>query len=136
MKGKIGYLFLVSLITSACSVRHTAYTTGGAAAGAGIGYSYHHDDTEAAIGAAAGGAVGLILAEIETKNQTKHSEKAYQEGYTQAKVDVAKKYWDHTTGRGAAQSLRPVKLKRFKVPEYQQDGVVYESHDIVLEDYR
>lgn len=132
------FLILLSfcLMAGGCSIRRAAYTAGGAAAGAGIGYSYHHNDKDAVIGGLAGGVAGAVLGTIEDHNGKKRYANGYEEGYDQAKVDLAEEYWDKTTGKGAAESAKPPKLKKFKVPEYEEDGVVYESHYVVLEDYR
>ena len=136
MKVRLLILTLLCLIVCGCSIRRAAYTAGGAAAGAGIGYSYHHNEKDAVIGGLVGGVAGAVLGTIDDNSGKKRYESGYEEGYDQAKVDLAQEYWDKTTGKGAAESAKTPKLKKFKVPEYKEDGVVYESHYVVLEDYR
>lgn len=129
-------LLSMCVLTSACSFRHAAYTAGGAATGAAVGYSYHHDDKEAAIGGLVGGVAGAALGGLEQNNQNKQFKKGYSEGYAQARVDAAKDHWEQTTGKGAASVKKQPRLKKFSIPKHQHDGVLYESQEVILEDYR
>ena len=120
-----------------CSVKRVGYTAVGAAAGAGIGYSYHNDTKEAAIGGVAGGTAGAILATVQENTENKKYKAGYEKGYNQSKVDTAVQNWDDNTGKCAHNQKNESKhLVSFKVPQREQDNVVYESHYVTLEDYR
>ncbi|MDP2654348.1 MAG: hypothetical protein Q8Q08_09995 [Candidatus Omnitrophota bacterium] len=120
-----------------CSVKRIGYTTVGTAAGAGIGYSYHKDPQEAAIGGVAGGASGAIVATVQENTENKKYKAGYEKGYNQAQVDIAVQNWNDNTGKCALKRNGEYKhLSTFKVPEREQDNVIYESHYVTLEDYR
>jgi hypothetical protein len=120
-----------------CSVNRAGYTAIGTAAGAGIGYSYHKQVKEAVIGGVAGGAAGTILVSLQENSVRNKFTQGYQQGYNQANVDIAIHDWNENTGKCA--NYRKSENKRlacFKVPQREQDNVVYESHYVTLEDYR
>ena len=75
-------IFLLCLGVMGCSVKKVVYTGVGTAAGAGIGYSYHKDPKEAAIGGAAGGAAGAIVATVQenTENNDGHRHQEFGNG--------------------------------------------------------
>ena len=109
----------------------------GAAAGAGIGYSYHKDPKMAVIGGLGGGVLGAAVGGVENHFDNKNNKASYDKGYNQAQVDAAVQNWDQNTGKCACIKKNEYKhLTEFRVPEKKQDDVTYESHDVTLEDYR
>ena len=130
-------VFMLCLGLMGCSVKKIVYTTVGTAAGAGIGYSYHKDPKEAALGGVAGGATGAIVATVQENTENKKYKAGYEKGYNQAQVDNAVQNWNDNTGKCAHDQKSEFKhLSRFKVPQREQDNVIYESHYLTLEDYR
>jgi len=130
-------VFLLCLGVMGCSVKKVVYTGVGTAAGAGIGYSYHKDPQEAAIGAVAGGTAGAVVATVQENTENKKYKAGYEKGYNQAQVDIAVQNWNDNTGKCAHKRNGEYKhLSTFKVPEREQDNVIYESHYVTLEDYR
>lgn len=120
-----------------CSVKKIGYLTVGAAAGTGIGYSYNKDTKEAAIGGVAGGTAGVLIATVQENTESKKYKAGYEKGYNQSKVDTAVQDWEENTGKCAHnQKSESKNLASFKVPQREQDQVVYESHYVTLEDYR
>jgi hypothetical protein len=131
------FVFMLCLCVMGCSVRKIVYTGVGTAAGAGIGYSYHKDPKEAAIGGVAGGTAGVIVATVQENTENKKYKAGYEKGYNQAQVDIAVQNWNDNTGKCAHKRNDEYKhLSTFKVPEREQDNVIYESHYVTLEDYR
>ncbi len=130
-------LMVGSLAVCGCSVKSALYTAGGTAAGAGIGYSYHHNGKDALVGGLAGGAAGALIGAIQDhSDKTKHKA-GYDEGYKQAELDIAVKDWNDNTGRKSAQDKITYKrLIEVKLPKREQDDVIYEEQYINLEDYR
>lgn len=134
---RLSYILILALGLMGCSVKKIVYTTAGTAVGGGIGYSYHKDPKEAALGGVAGGAVGAIVATVQENSDNKKSKADYEKGYSQAKVDIAVQNWNDNTGKCAHEFNSIHKhLSTFKVPDKEQDNVIYESHYITLEDYR
>ena len=130
-------ILLLCLGVMGCSVKKVVYTGVGTAAGVGIGYSYHKDPQEAAIGGAAGGVAGAIVATVQENTEDKKYKAGYEKGYNQAQVDIAVQNWNDNTGKCAHDRKDAYKhLTSFKVPEREQDNVIYESHYVTLEDYR
>ena len=130
-------IVIVCLMMTGCVSKTVGYSATGAAAGAGIGYSYHKDAKEAAIGGLAGGALGAVVGGVTEHLEKKSNKAAYDKGYNQAQVDVAVQNWDENTGKNAYLKKSEVKhLTAFKVSEKKQDDVVYDSHYVILEDYR
>ncbi|MBI3601513.1 MAG: hypothetical protein HY209_01255 [Candidatus Omnitrophica bacterium] len=123
---------LVCLLTG-CSLRQAGYTAAGAAAGGGIGYSIHHDAKSAVLGGLGGALAGNLAGQWQDKAANAKHDKNYQEGYTQAKVDMANKNWDQNTGKG----MEPrKKLVSIMVPKREENGVIYDQKEITLEDYQ
>lgn len=120
-----------------CSVKRIGYTAVGTAVGAGIGYSYHNDPQETVLGGVAGGTTGAIIATVQENSDNKQNKASYGKGYNQAQVDMAVQNWNENTGKCAHNRNSVYKhLSTFKVPEREQDNVIYESHYVTLEDYR
>lgn len=131
------FIFMLCLGVMGCTVKEIGYTALGTAAGAGVGYSYHKDSKEAVIGGAVGGTAGAIVAAVQEKTEKSKYKAGFEEGYSQAQVDIAVQNWNDNTGKCAHERKEVYKhLTRFKVPEKEQDNVLYESHYITLEDYR
>ena len=118
------YLYLVGimcLLTSGCTMRQAGYTALGAGAGGGIGYSLHHDGKEAAIGGLAGALAGDLAAQWQEKSDKVKHDKVYEEGYKQAKVDIAVKNWEDNAGKGTAPKKRLVNVL---IPKGTEDNVI------------
>lgn len=131
------FVFMLCLGVMGCSVKKVVYTGVGTAAGAGIGYSYHKDLKEAAIGGVAGGTAGVIVAAVQENTENKKYKAGYEKGYNQAQVDIAVQNWNDNTGKCVHDRKEVYRhLTKFKVPEREQDNVIYESHYLTLEDYR
>ena len=124
---------IVCLLTSGCTTRQVGYTALGAGAGGGIGYFLHHDGKEAVIGGLAGALAGDLGAQWQDKSDKVKHDKVYEEGYKQAKVDIAVKNWEDNTGKGTAPKKRLVNVL---VPKGEKDNVIYDQREITLEDYR
>ena len=134
---KIFFLSLLSFTLIGCSVQKTSYTAAGAGIAAGVGYSYHHDTKDAVIGGLGGAVTGAVVGQVQEHVQNKKYETGYQKGYTDAQLDVALKNWDEKTGQTAQGNNEDhPKLIQVKVPQREQDDVIYDSHYITLEDYR
>jgi hypothetical protein len=133
---KLFGLLLGTVVLCGCSVKSGLYTLGGTAAGAGIGYSYHHDSKGALVGGLAGGAAGALLGGIQDNSDRAKHKAGYEEGYKQAQLDVAVRNWNDNTGKNSVQEEKPKRLIEVKVPKQEQDDVVYDEHYITLEDYR
>ena len=130
-------VLLMCVSMMGCAAKTVGYSVVGAAAGAGIGYSYHKDPKMAVIGGLGGGALGAAVGGIESYYDNKNNKAAYEKGYNQAQVDIAIQNWDENTGKCACIKKEQYKhLIQFRVPEKKQDQVTYESHNVTLEDYR
>ncbi len=129
-------LGLVCLLTG-CSMRQAAYSGLGAVAGAGIGYSIHHNVKDTVIGGLGGAIVGDVTARIQDSNEKRQNKKEYDKGYAQAQVDLADQNWQAGTGQYSQNNSESTRrLARFKVPKREEDGVVYDEHYITLEEYQ
>lgn len=83
-------ILILGLSLSSCSTR-SAYTTAGAAGGAGVGYLASDGDPLATIGGAAGGALASEL--IQSQGE-KGRIQQYNRGYDRGAADQAKsQYW-------------------------------------------
>lgn len=128
---------MVSSLYVGCSTKEMTYSTVGTAIGAGVGYSFDHDDKEAVIGGLAGGIAGSALGKYQHKRDKKKGDEFFEKGYKQAKLDLALNHWNENTGRQTNESS-PV-VRRFvpvKIPEQNINGINYESHIIKVEDYQ
>ena len=127
------YMYAVGLICllTGCSFRDAGYTALGAAAGAGIGYSIHHDAKDAVIGGLGGALVGNLAAQWQDKSDKAKQDKSYKEGYNQARVDVATQNWDDNTGKGVDFQKQVVTVL---VPKDKEDGVIYDQRALTLEE--
>lgn len=119
-----------------CSAKKVAYTTALGAVGAGVGYAHNHEDRDAVVGGLAGAATGAAIGTIEEHSDKKNRKKGYDEGYKQAQVDIAKDHWNHNTGKKSYHHIAPKRFVEVKIPKQENNGVVYESRTVVLEDYR
>ncbi len=126
---------IICLLTAGCSMRQAGYTVLGAGAGGAVGYSLHHDDKEAAIGALGGALVGNLTGQWQDKSEKNKRDKAYQEGYKQAKVDVAVNDWQDNTGKQPAKQ-EPKRLISVMVPKREENNVIYDAQKVTVEDYR
>ncbi len=137
MPKKLVFVFgLIGLLTG-CSVRQAEYSGLGAAAGAGIGYSIHHNVKDTVIGGLGGAIVGDVTAQIQDSNQKKQTKKDYDAGYAQAQVDLANQDWQNGTGQYSQNNTDSTKrLARYKVPRREEDGVIYDEHYVTLEEYQ
>jgi len=126
---------LICLLTAGCTMRQAGYTALGAGAGGGIGYSLHHDGKEAAIGALSGALTGNLAAQWQDKTEKTKHDKVYQEGYKQARVDVAVHDWETNTGRSLAKQ-EPKRLVSVMIPKREENNVIYDSQEVTVEDYR
>jgi len=129
--GKYMYSVGLMCLLTGCTFRDAGYTALGAGAGAGIGYSIHHNVKDAAIGGLGGALVGNVLAQWQDKSDKSKQDKSYKEGYTQAKVDIATKNWDDNTGKNQAPQKQLVTVM---VPKGEENSVIYDQREIVLED--
>ena len=137
MRIKESIILIMCLSMMGCAAKTVGYSVVGAAAGAGIGYSYHKDPKMAVIGGLGGGVLGATVGGIENHFDNKNNKAAYDKGYNQAQVDIAVQNWDQNTGKCACTKKNEYKhLTEFRVPEKKQDDVSYEAHDVTLEDYR
>jgi hypothetical protein len=133
--GLIG-LIVGTVAMCGCSVKSGLYTLGGTAAGAGVGYSYHHDGKGAAIGGLAGGTAGALLGGLQDNSDKARRKAGYEEGYKRAQLDVAVRDWEENTGKNSVQDERPKRLIEVKVPKQEENDVIYDEHYVTLEDYR
>ncbi len=124
---------LMCLLMAGCTMRQAGYTALGAGAGGGIGYSLHRDGKEAAIGALSGALAGNLAGQWQDKSEKTKHDKNYQEGYSQAQVDLAVKNWDLNTGKGTEPKKQLVSVM---VPKREENGVIYDERQITVEDYR
>ena len=130
------YLYWVGvfcLLTAGCTMKQAGYTTLGAAAGGGIGYSLHHQGKDAAIGALAGALTGNLAAQWQERSDKVKHNKEYEEGYKQAKVDTAIKNWEDNTGKGTEPKKQLVSIM---MPKREENGVIYDQQQVTVEDYR
>jgi Glycine zipper len=127
----IYWVGLICLLTSGCTLRQAGYTALGAGAGGGIGYSIHHNVKDAVIGGVGGALVGNLVGQWQDKSEKTKHDKSYQEGYNQAKVDVAKNNWDANTGKGTEPKKQLVTVM---LPKREENGIVYDQREITVED--
>ena len=122
---------MICLLSTGCTLRQAGYTAVGTAAGGGIGYSIHHDGKEAAIGGLAGALTGNLAGQWQDRiDKTKH-DKSYEEGYKRAGVDIAVKNWDQNTGKAGVPRKQLVSVM---LPKREENGIIYDSREITLED--
>jgi len=126
---------LICLLTAGCTMRQAGYTALGAGAGGGVGYSLHHDGKEAAIGGLAGALTGNLAAQWQDKAEKTKHDKVYQEGYKQARVDIAINDWETNTGKDLAKR-EPKRLVSVMMPKREENNVIYDSQEVTVEDYR
>ena len=127
------YLYSVGLIClfTGCTFRDVGYTALGAGAGAGIGYSIHHNVKDTVIGGLGGVLVGNVLAQWQDKSDKTKQDKSYKDGYNQAKVDIAKKNWDDNTGKDQQSQKQYVTVL---VPKDEENGIIYDQREVAVED--
>ncbi len=134
MTDKFTYsVLLICLLISGCTLRQAGYTTGGAAAGGGIGYAINHDGKEAAIGGLAGAIGGNLIGQWQDKSEKNKQDKSYKQGYSQANVDIATKNWEDNTGKGHEPTKQ---LVSFMIPKRVENDVIYDQQHITIEDYK
>ena len=134
MLGRYIYLIgLICVLASGCTLRQAGYTVAGAAAGGGIGYSIHHNVKDAVIGGLGGALVGDLAGQWQDKSEKIKHDKNYQDGYNQARVDIAKSNWDENTGKGSESKKELVYVQ---LPKREENGVVYDQREITLEDVK
>jgi hypothetical protein len=137
MMGRNLYIIGLLCLLTGCSFRQAGYTVLGAGAGGGIGYVINHNPKDAIIGASSGALVGNLAGQWQDSNVKRKQKKDYDEGYRQAKVDLAIENWQEGTGKDSQNNTDLSKrLVRFKVPKREEDGVIYDEHYVTLEDYQ
>ena len=125
---------LVCLLTSGCTARQAGFTAVDTVGGGGIGYAINHDAKTAVIGGLGGALVGNLAGQWQDKSEKTKHDKNYQEGYTQAKVDIAKNNWDQNTGKNTEPPQK--QLVSIVLPKREENGVVYDQREITVEDIR
>ena len=130
MRNKHIYLICLIAVLAGCTFRQAGYTVAGAAAGGGIGYAVGHNAKDAVIGGLGGALIGNLAGQWQDKSEKTKQDKSYQDGYTQAKLDMAIKNWDENTGRDAgSQNQQEYSIM---LPKRQEDGIVYDQQEITL----
>ena len=131
------YLYAIGLLMLfvGCSARQAAYTAVGTGAGGAIGYAVHRDGKEAGMGALTGALAGNLVGQWQDKSEKTKRDKFYQEGYKQARVDVAASNWDINTGKDLNRR-EPKRLVSIMVPKREQNNVIYDAQEVKVEDYR
>jgi len=136
-KIKYSILLLIFLITTAgcASAKKVTYVGVGSLIGAGAGYAIDRNGKDAAIGGLVGGTTGAIVADFQEKKENKKYKLGFDQGYTQARLEIAEKYWDQNTGK-KEESINSKSFQRIKIPKKEVNDVVYESHYETLEVYQ
>jgi len=131
MRNKFVYLVCLVLVFTGCTFRQAGYTVAGAAAGGGIGYAVGHNTKDAVIGGLGGALIGNLAGQWQDKSEKTKHDKDYQDGYNQAKLDVALKNWNENTGKdtGSKKELYSITL-----PKRQEDGILLDEQEITLEE--
>lgn len=127
---------VLCLLITGCSFRQAGYTATGAGLGGTAGYFVNRDKKEAAIGALGGALVGNIVGQWQDKSESVKRNKDYEEGYKKAQLDAAVRNWDKNTGKDSVEKQEPKRLVSFMVPKRQENDVIYDQHEITIEDYR
>ncbi len=134
---KFSWILILILLPSmtGCASKKYTYPVVGAMIGAGGGYAIDHDGKDAAIGGLTAGAAGSLLASFQDKKENEKFMEGYDQGYTQAQLEVAVTDWKTNTGKKIDELYSP-SYHRIKIPKKEINNVIYETHYETLEVYQ